>query len=187
PGYTTKVDGYNLTNKYTPTTIEISGKKTWDDNNDQDGKRPEKIVIHLLKNGKEIDSKEVTKAQNWQYSFKNLPKKENGKENNYAITENVVPGYEAIPNGYNLTNKHTPEKTEISGTKTWEDNNNQDRKRPEKITVHLMNGNKEVTSKEVSEKDGWKYSFTGLPVYENGKKIEYTLKEDQVPGYTTKV
>ncbi|WP_423366622.1 Cna B-type domain-containing protein, partial [Melissococcus plutonius] len=187
PGYTTKVDGYNLTNKYTPETTEVSGAKTWDDNNDQDGKRPEKIVIHLLKNGKEIDSKEVTKAQNWQYSFKNLPKKENGKENNYAITENVVPGYEAIPNGYNLTNKHTPEKTEISGTKTWEDNNNQDRKRPEKITVHLMNGNKEVATKEVSEKDGWKYSFTGLPVYENGKKIEYTLKEDQVPGYTTKV
>ncbi|WP_160300559.1 Cna B-type domain-containing protein [Melissococcus plutonius] len=167
--------------------IDINGTKTWEDNNDQDGKRPEKIVIHLLKNGKEIDSKEVTKAQNWQYSFKNLPKNENGKENNYAITENVVPGYEAIPNGYNLTNKHTPEKTEISGTKTWDDNNNQDRKRPEKITVHLMNGNKEVATKEVSEKDGWKYSFTGIPVYENGKKIEYTLKEDQVPGYTTKV
>ena len=35
-----------LTNTHTPATIEASVEKTWDDNEDQDGKRPEKLLSH---------------------------------------------------------------------------------------------------------------------------------------------
>ncbi|EKQ14619.1 collagen-binding A-like protein [Lacticaseibacillus paracasei] len=35
--------------------------------------------------------------------------------------------------------------------------------------------------------DNWKYSFTNLPEFENGKKITYTVTEDAVAGYTSTV
>ena len=34
---------------------------------------------------------------------------------------------------------------------------------------------------------GWETSFEHLPVYQNGKKIQYTLTEDKVPDYAGKV
>uniref|UniRef100_UPI000A668C45 Ig-like domain-containing protein n=1 Tax=Eggerthia catenaformis TaxID=31973 RepID=UPI000A668C45 len=36
--------------------INICGKKTWDDNNNQDGKRPTQITVNLLKNGTKFKS-----------------------------------------------------------------------------------------------------------------------------------
>lgn len=50
--------------------IDISGTKTWEDKNNQDGKRPEKIVVNLIANGHKVQSKVVTAKDNWQYSFK---------------------------------------------------------------------------------------------------------------------
>ena len=43
--------GYIIKNSYTPETTSISGKKIWNDANDQDGKRPGKITVNLLANG----------------------------------------------------------------------------------------------------------------------------------------
>ncbi len=43
------VDGYNIKNSYIPEVVNISGEKTWNDNDDQDGKRPESIKVTLYK------------------------------------------------------------------------------------------------------------------------------------------
>ncbi|MCD4894025.1 Cna B-type domain-containing protein, partial [Enterococcus faecalis] len=51
-------------------------------------------------------------------------------------------------------------KIEITGTKTWEDQNNQDGLRPDEITVNLLANGEKVASKTVTEADDWKYSFT---------------------------
>lgn len=48
-------------------------------------------------------------------------------------------------------------------------------------------GDVEKEAKTVTEADGWKWSFTGLPKYEDGNEITYTIKEDNVDGYTTVV
>ena len=187
--YTSTIDHYNITNKHQIETTEVSGTKTWNDNNNQDGKRPESITINLLANGKKVSSTTATAASNWKYSFTGLNKYENGKEITYTVKEDKVSGYEATINGNNITNKHEIEKTEVSGTKTWDDNNNQDGKRPEKITVRLYANEKEVKSQEVKpdESGNWKYLFTGLNKYENGKEIKYTVKEDKVEGYTSTI
>ncbi|WP_076669860.1 collagen binding domain-containing protein, partial [Lactiplantibacillus plantarum] len=42
------------------TTITISGTKIWQDNNNQDGQRPNSITVNLLANGKQIQSQKVT-------------------------------------------------------------------------------------------------------------------------------
>ena len=177
-----------LTNTYiTPETIEIKGTKTWVDNNNQDGLRPESIKINLLANGKIVETKEVTAKDNWSWIFTGLAKYENGKAIEYTISENPVAGYETEVYGYNVTNTRTSETIEIKGTKTWVDNNNQDGLRPESIKINLLANGKIVETKEVTAKDNWSWIFTGLAKYENGKAIKYTISENPVAGYETKI
>ena len=186
-GYEATVDGYNITNTHKPETTKVEGTKTWNDNDNQDGKRPTSITVNLLANGTKVDSKEVTANDNWKYSFTNLPKYAAGNEIIYTVSEDLVNGYRAIVNDYNITNTHETEKTEVSGIKSWDDNNNQDGIRPSKITVNLLADGTKVDSKEVTADNNWKYSFKDLPKYADGKEIVYTVTEDKVDGYETTV
>ncbi len=186
-GYTSQVEGYNVINTHEPEKIEVSGTKTWEDNNNQDGIRPEKITINLLANGEKIDSKEITENEEWKWTFIDLPKYKEGTEIVYSITEDEVTGYMGKIDGYNVINIHEPEKTEVSGSKTWEDNNNQDKIRPEKITINLLANGEKILSKEVTEKEGWKWKFEELDKYKDGKEIKYTITEEKVEGYESKV
>ena len=72
---------------------------------------------------------------NWTYEFTDLPKYEGGKAITYSIDEEAVEGYTKTVEGYNLKNSYTPETVTIKGTKTWDDKENQDGKRPDKIKV----------------------------------------------------
>ena len=186
-GYTSTVDGYNVTNNHTPATVKVSGTKTWNDNNNQDGIRPSSITVNLLANGRQVASKTVSASDNWQYSFDNLAAYANGQKITYTVTENAVAGYTSTVDGYNVTNNHTPATVKVSGTKTWNDNNNQDGIRPSSITVNLLANGQQVASKKVSASDNWQYSFDNLAAYANGQKITYTVTEDAVAGYTSTV
>ena len=186
-GYTSTVDGYNVTNNHTPATVKVSGTKTWNDNNNQDGIRPSSITVNLLANGQQVASKKVSASDNWQYSFDNLAAYANGKKITYTVTEDAVAGYTSTVDGYNVTNNHTPATVKVSGTKTWNDNNNQDGIRPSSITVNLLANGQQVASKKVSASDNWQYSFDNLAAYANGQKITYTVTEDAVAGYTSTV
>ena len=185
--YTTVVNGYDVTNTHTPEKTTITGSKTWDDADNQDGKRPDSITVRLFADGTEVTSKEVTANDNWSWSFTDLDKYNSGTEIVYTISEDEVADYTTVVDGYNITNTHTPEKTIISGSKTWNDNNNQDGKRPESITVRLFADGTEVTSKAVTANDNWSWSFTGLDKYNSGTEIVYTISEDEVADYTTVV
>ena len=187
-GYETSVSGYNITNTHKPETLDITGTKTWNDSNNQDGKRPKSITVNLLANGIITDTKTVTADDNWTYSFTDLPKYANGQEITYTVSELTVPGYTTtIDDNYNITNSYTPGETSASVTKIWDDADNQDGKRPESITVNLFADGTKLKSQRVSaDADGnWSYSFTDLPKYANGQEITYTVTEDAVDGYTT--
>ena len=191
PGYDSKVDGYNITNSYTPETTTVSGSKTWEDGDNQDGKRPASITVNLLADGQKVNTQTVGEAEGWSYNFTGLPVYKDGQRITYTVTEEVVPGYSTNLNGYNITNSYTPEKAEITASKTWNDSDNQDGKRPTKISIKLMKtvgGVKtEVASKEVTAADQWQTKFENLPVYENGQKIDYSIEEDDVAGYTKEI
>ena len=191
PGYTSKVEGYNITNSYTPETTTVSGSKTWEDGDNQDGKRPASITVNLLADGQKVNTQTVGEAEGWSYNFTGLPVYKDGQRITYTVTEEAVPGYSTNLNGYNITNSYTPEKTEITASKTWNDSDNQDGKRPTKINIKLMKtvgGVKtEVASKEVTAADQWQTKFENLPVYENGQKIDYSIEEDDVAGYTKEI
>ena len=180
-------EGFKIVNKK---LIDISGSKTWDDNNNQDGKRPGKIVINLLADGTKVGSKEVTAANGWSWNFTDLPKyKDAGTKIEYTIAEDAVADYIAKVEGYNVTNMHNPATIDISGGKTWDDNDNQDGKRPGSIKIRLYADGTELTDKAqiVTAADNWKWTFTNLPKYANGREIVYTISEDAVTNYTTSV
>ncbi|QQK78096.1 Cna B-type domain-containing protein [Salicibibacter cibarius] len=173
-----------LTNAHTPEEINISGEKIWEDGDNQDGIRPDSVTVNLLVDDETIDSIEVTEDDNWEYSFTDLPKYEAGEEIDYRITEDPVEGYETAIEEFDVTNRYTPEVTEVTGEKTWDDADNQDGVRPESVTVNLLADGAVVDSTEVTEEDEWAYSFTDLPKYEAGEEIVYTVTENTVEHYT---
>ena len=168
----------------------ISGQKTWNDNDNQDGKRPSKITVNLLANGLKVASKEVKPdaTGNWAYRFDNLDLVDDaGNIIAYTVSEEPVAGYETTVEGTNITNNRIPDMTEVAVKKVWDDKENKDGLRPEKITVRLLADGQEVAVKEITATDNWQASFTDLPVYKDGKKIVYTITEDPVAGYTSKI
>lgn len=129
-GYQFVVSGsdnnYTITNTHVPEIINLSGTKTWDDNNNQDGIRPDSSTVNLLANGTKVASQEVTADTNWTYTFLNLAKYANGSAITYAVTEDSVDNYTATINGYDITNNYTPDKTSLTVTKVWDDSDDQD-------------------------------------------------------------
>ena len=192
-GYSTVVTGdastgFTVTNSHTPATTEVSGSKTWDDKEDQDGKRPDSITIRLYADGKQVDAVTVTAEEGWKWNFTNLSKYADGKEITYTITEDAVDDYTPTYTDFNVTNTYTLEQTSVTVTKAWDDKNDQDGIRPERITVKLL-ANGEDTKKELVLSDGnsWTGTFTELDKYQNGQEVVYTIEEVEVNGYSTVV
>ena len=168
----------------------VSGQKAWNDNDNQDGKRPSKITVNLLANGVKVASKEVKPdaTGNWTYHFNNLDVVDDaGNVIAYTVSEEPVAGYETTVEGTNITNNRIPDMTEVVVKKVWDDKENKDGLRPEKISIRLLSDGQEVAVKEITATDNWQASFTDLPVYKDGKKIVYTITEDPVAGYTSKI
>nr|WP_240676367.1 Cna B-type domain-containing protein [Bacillus albus] len=182
-GYESKVNGYDITNTKVGET-KVEGTKTWKDDNAKD--RPEMIKVDLLQNGKVVDTKEVTAATNWKYTFEKLQAYDtNGVAYKYEVKEQQVDGYKSEVKDYDITNTKVGE-TKVEGTKTWNDNNATDR--PSTIKVDLLQNGKVIDTKEVSKATNWKYTFEKLQAYDtNGVAYKYEVKEQQVDGYKSEV
>ena len=86
----------------------------------------------------------------------------------------------------NAYEEKKPEKINISGTKTWKDDEDQAGIRPDSIEVKLWAGKTLEATQTVDESDGWTYRFDGLDKYDQqGREITYTVTETPVEGYTT--
>ena len=54
-----------MTNTYEPEKIdELSGTKTWEDDDNRDGLRPDSITINLLADGEKVQETVVTANEN---------------------------------------------------------------------------------------------------------------------------
>lgn len=193
PGYTNTVNGdanrgFVIINAYTPETVSVAGSKTWDDNDNRNGKRPEGITVRLHSNGTEIAHKYVTAAESWSWSFSGLPKFDKGTAVRYTITEDAVDEYSTTYSGYDVTNSYTPGKVSLAVSKVWDDENDKNGKRPESIIVTLVkNGEDTETTLVLSEENNWEGSFTNLDEYTNDVRNVYTVKENSVDGYTSAI
>ncbi|MFC2678264.1 MAG: Cna B-type domain-containing protein [Granulicatella sp.] len=178
-------------NTYTPAKTEVSVKKVWKDENNQDGKRPSSVTVKLLADGQDTGKTlELTEANGWAGSFKDLDADKGGTPIKYTVVEVTVPGYTSkvtgdAASGFTITNSYSPETVDVKATKNWEDANNQDGKRPTKITINLLADGKKVDSKEIqAAADGtWTATFEKLAKYKAGKEIKYTVTEEAVAEY----
>ena len=198
--YETTINDFNIINKYLPKAIEYKVTKVWKDGNNQDGKRPDSVTVQLYKsvNGSEptavagqtltLTAAGATDANTWVASFTNLPQFENGQEIVYSVKEvNVPEGYEASVSGQVVTNSHDPETIVISGTKVWDDNENQDGKRTTSVKIQVLHDGQVVDEMEVSAATGWAFESKALPKYKDGKEITYEVKEVAVASYETEI
>lgn len=92
--------------------VTAEGVKTWKDEDNKEGKRPDSITIHLLADGSEIDKKVVTEADGWKWTFCDLPELKDGKTVTYTVNEDPVQGYTTSYDGLNVTNTYIPDKPE---------------------------------------------------------------------------
>ena len=173
-------NGLTITNTRTPEVTSINGIKTWDDNNNQDGKRPTEITINLYANGAKVSETTTNASKNWKYEFTNLPVYKNGNKITYTVNENDVPGYTTTVNGFDITNKYTPEKTSVTVNKVWNDSDNQDGKRYEVIALLYKNGVATNIMVKLNSDNGYTTTISGLDKYENGNVINYTFVETNV-------
>lgn len=104
-GYTSSINGFNITNTYTPEKVQVSGSKNWNDDGNAAGTRPGSITIRLYANGSEIGHKTVTEKDGWSWNWTGLNRYDTDhKEISYTISEDAVDGYTSSISGYNVTN-----------------------------------------------------------------------------------
>ena len=179
-----------------PVAIDILVTKEWNDADNQDGIRPDKITVKLLANDVVVDTVEISKDENgnWSHVFENLPKFLDEQEIAYTIKEEPVPSeYEVAitgtaATGFLVTNTHTPAKINIPVEKTWNDAENQDGIRPGSVIIKLLADGKD-TGKilTLNEDNEWKGTFTELDKNKAGTEIVYTVQEDEVKYYTPEI
>ena len=164
----------------TEDTIEIPVTKRWDDNGNRDGNRPNRVIVHLLADGKKTAQAVLTAGNGWSYRFTELPKlNAAGQEIKYTITEEAIPMYIPDIDGYDITNVYSPVLTSATISKVWNDNNNAAGLRPKSIYCTLSNGTHVV----LNEENGWTATVNNLPTVVNGKPVTYTWTEQEIIGY----
>ena len=195
PQYTTSIavngNVVTVTNTHIPEITLRNISVVWEDNNDQDGLRPDTVSVKLKGNDKFIDSSEVNEDVKWKHSFTKLPVRENGNEITYTAEENEIPGYttsiEKTDTGYVFTNTHIPETVTVTVDKVWKDAENQDGLRPDTINIKLVS-NGIAKDAYLDADSNWHLKFEGLPKYrDHGILNEYSVQEVDVDGYTSTV
>lgn len=188
-----------------PEPVDVHVEKIWDDAGNQDGKRPADIQVQLYADGeKSGEPVTLNEGNGWSHTWRELDEKSDGKDIAYTVKEVGEDGGKitfsngaeygvayggSAESGYTVTNSYTPETIKISGSKTWDDADNQDEKRPESITIRLYANGEEAVGhvQTVTAADGWSWKFTDLPKFEDGEEIIYTISEDQVSGYQPEI
>lgn len=81
------------------------------------------------------------------------------------------------------------ERISVGVEKRWDDNEDFNEKRPESIRVRLKGNDEFLVGKEVELNEGnsWSYTFRDLPSKINGKKVKYTIFEEEVENYKASI
>ena len=185
----------------------VSVEKIWEDDNNKDGKRPDKATVKLLANGADTGKElALTKDNNWKGTFTNLDEYKDEEKIVYTVKEidekdgSITIGdnkYQVTyggteEDGFKITNKLeetsspwtpiTPSKEDIKVEKIWQNKDGKEVTAPvDKIEVELYRDGKATgEKKELSKENNWSGEFKDLDVVEkldSKKAYEYTVKE----------
>ena len=165
--------------------IDIPIKKVWENPGIP---HPNKVKVNLKNGDTVIDSITLSESNDWKGVFSNLPQRDAfGSEVAYTVAEDPVEGYGSAvtgdaEHGFTVTNASTA-KVSVPVEKKWVG------PAAAKATVRLLADGKDTGKKvDLDESNGWKGSFEGLAKYsKSGSEVAYTVAEDPVEGYGSKV
>ena len=167
-------------------------KKVWEDNNNNDGIRPDAVTVKLLRNGTELAKVVLNDANEWKHTWTDLYKYVAGEKAVYTVEEEAVEGYTARyietnsadgTTSWTVTNTHEDASKELTVKKVWSDRNNAEKLRPTSVKLQLKkNGQAYGDVIQLNAQNGWKATIQ-VPVYENGQEITWTVTELEVPQY----
>ena len=177
--------------------IDVSVAIMWNDNNNQDGKRPSEVSVILKANDEQVGSKVLNNGNEWRYTFENQPSCT--QEGSPIVYSWEMPAT-ATPEGYTLsettvdhnttlTLTHEPAKTQVTVQAIWDDDNNTNGLRPDNVNVKLLFANGvEVWGSEatLNADNGWSHTWEVVK-YANGQEIEYTVSQEKLNNYNAPV
>ena len=166
-------------------SINIPVEKAWENPRIP---HPNKVKVNLKNGDTVIDSITLSESNDWKGVFSSLPQRDaSGAVIDYTVAEDAVEGYSSkvtgdAEHGFTVTNASTA-KVSVPVEKKWVG------PAAAKATVRLLADGKDTgESAELSESNNWKHSFEGLAKYsKSGAVIDYTVAEDAVEGYSSKV
>ena len=166
-------------------SINIPVEKVWENPRIP---HPNKVKVNLKNGDTVIDSITLSESNDWKGVFSSLPQRDaSGAVIDYTVAEDAVEGYSSkvtgdAEHGFTVTNASTA-KVSVPVEKKWVG------PAAAKATVRLLADGKDTgESAELSESNNWKHSFEGLAKYsKSGAVIDYTVAEDAVEGYSSKV
>ena len=175
----TKTVKKTIVNQPAKTSIPVT--KVWI------GKEADSVTVNLYADGVKIDSKQLTAANQWQYTFTNLDKYNNGNEIQYTVKEETLANYDSaitgdMANGFKITNTNT-EKISIPVEKKWVG------PAAASATVKLLADGVIKETVTLNAAGNWKHTFNNLPKYDatDGHEIEYKVQEEAIANYTTAI
>ncbi len=194
-GYTTRVNGFTVTNTHIPIEYtDFTARKIWDDANDKDHLRPETVVAILYRDTQELDRVTLNSENNWSHKFEHMPKTD-GAGHTYTYTvkeETVADGYIPVINGYEITNRHIPKveselkKTSFTVQKLWDDNDNANGVRPDMIEVVVYRNGIWFDSVLLSANNNWSHTYLDVDAEDaSGTPYVYSVTEADIPKYYT--
>ena len=195
---------YTLKNSHAPSVVNLSVSKVWDDAGNQDGVRPERVSVDVLRSEGSSTTKTIVATlklsaeNNWTATLEKQPVYGKSGKYTYSISEAKVDGYtgsvktavnESGNYAFTLTNTHAVETTQVGVTKVWDDAENADGLRPDSVEVELL-ADGAATGKTVTlnAENNWTFTWDNLAKKAGGKDVVYTVREAKVPeGYTSVV
>ena len=179
---------YDLTARY---ETERSITLTWDDNDNQDGIRPETVTVILTADDEASQEAELNEENNWTASFENLPVGTAARIVYGAAQQELPESYEASleteGGNFHFTNTHKPAVADITITNSWDDEDDKDGLRPETVKVTVYANGEAVLEAELTAENDWTATLPELPVNANGEEIVYTISQEAVEGYETAI
>ncbi len=188
--YTLKkeADGnYTLTADYNTQKKNNSVTINWNDENNNDGKRPSNVKVTVKDENGVSKTYDINSGSNTSTSIKftdfNAYTK-NGKDNNLTVEAPSINGYEVKVSGTTITATHASEKVSYDIETVWNDKE-YNKKRPKSygVTLKSTGGN----SRAFTINDGNKVRISDLNKYTAGKQNEYSLVIGSTTNYTSSV
>ena len=201
--------------KHEPETVSYTIEKKWDVSTGDASNTEESVSVQLYANGKPVDEKgvsvgspsdqslvEISQTDGWKKTL-TLPKYANGAEISYTPVEQgdaytAVTSYSQENGNYiaTITNYSNVDKTSLTAVKSWDDNNDQDGKRPDSVDLKLtaeigsdtdplddealaalLGVDAAALTEQVSANNNWTAVWDNLPKTSDGQPVAYSAVE----------